>query len=146
MKGFVSIRQLDYRKRRRQTSDGLVKEASTPVDIWHLPPPCDEFGSAVTVVSLDDKDSKRNQIFMINCGATERSVVKYLVPALNKIGIKVTDIDVLLFTDCSPDSMGGVHKLLQLAPDIKVFTNNHQGMYLRNPSYRFMQIWEDYTQ
>ena len=63
MKGFVSIRSFDYKKRRRQTVGGLVSEASTPVDIWHLPPPADDFGSAVTVVSLKaDKDSKKNQI------------------------------------------------------------------------------------
>ena len=145
MKGFVSIRSFDYKKRRRQTVGGLVSEASTPVDIWHLPPPADDFGSAVTVVSLkDDKDSKKNQTFLINCGSSDRAVVKYLVPALSRIGIKVSDIDVLVFTDCSPDSMGGVHKLRQLCPDIKVLTNSSQGTYQRNPSYRFMQYWEDY--
>ena len=150
MNGFISLRRMDHNRRRliarkRGEDETLIKDAETPIDIWHLPPPVEEFGTAVTLVNLKDNASQGRGVYLlINCGASDRAVSKYLVPALRGIGVKMDDIRYLLFTDCSPESSGGVHKVCQLAHNITVLTSGAQAEYLKNPSYRFMKKWEDY--
>ena len=106
--------------------------------VFHLAPPVPEFGGGVTLVIGSSK-------FLIGCGAFDYSVSKFIVPALKAMKLDVKDIDYVLFTNCHPENIGGLHKLKQLAPDIKVMSYGHnQTDRLKNPSYYFMQTWADF--
>ena len=105
--------------------------------VFHLPPPDGNFGGGITlIVGINT--------FLIDCGGFDYSVSKYLVPALKEQKLDIKNIDYLLFTHCHPENMGGIHKLKQLAPDIKVMTYGYQTDKLKNPSYYFMNMWSDF--
>lgn len=104
--------------------------------IYHLSPQTDEFGGGVTLVTGACN-------YLIDCGAFDYSVSKFIVPALKAIKKDVRDIDYLLFTHCNNENMGGVHKLKQMSPSIKVITYGQQSERLRNPTFYFMEKWAD---
>jgi len=113
---------------------GFVKVAQ---GVYHLPPPTPEFGAGVTLVTGINN-------FLIDCGAFDYSVSRYIVHALRELKLDIKDIDYLLFTHCDPENMGGIHKLRQLAPSIKVLSCGYQTERLKNPSYYFMNTWSDF--
>ena len=102
--------------------------------VFYLAPPIPEFGGGVTLVRGVNN-------FLIDCGAFDYSVSKFIVPALKAIKMDIKDIDYLLFTHCAHDNIGGVHKLKQLNPDIKIMYFGYQADRLKNPSYFFMEKW-----
>lgn len=105
--------------------------------VFYLSPQNAEFGGGVTLVTGANK-------FLIDCGAFDASVSKFIVPALKAIKLDIKDIDYALFTHCHPENMGGVHKLKQLAPNIKILSCGYQTERLKNPSYYFMSMWSDF--
>ena len=102
--------------------------------VYYLAPPVPEFGGGVTLI----KDANN---YLIDCGAFDYSVSKFIVPALKAVHVDVKNVNYLLFTHCHPENIGGVHKLKQLDPDLNVFTYGYQADRLKNPSYYFMQTW-----
>jgi glyoxylase-like metal-dependent hydrolase (beta-lactamase superfamily II) len=98
--------------------------------------PNPEFGGGVTLVTGTNN-------FLIDCGAFDYSVSKFIVPALKALKMDIRDIDYLLFTHCNQECIGGVHKLKQLSPDTKVMTYGYQSDRLKNPTYYFMEKWAD---
>ena len=59
---------------------------------------------------------------MVDCAATDEDVDRYVVPALEKMGYKLTDIRTLVLTHRHSDHAGGLERVLALAPDIEVVT------------------------
>ena len=105
--------------------------------IYHLPPPVPEFGAGVTLVIGVNN-------FLIDCGAFDYSVSKFLIPALKAIKYDLKDIDYLLLTHTHPDNIGGIHKLKQLAPHIRIMTYGYQTDRLKNPSYYLLNAWSEF--
>lgn len=105
--------------------------------VYYLAPPVAEFGAGVTLVVGSKK-------FLIDCGAFDYSVTKFIVPALRALRIDIKDIDYLLFTHCDPDNMGGAHKFKQLSPDTMVMSYGYQTEILKNPLYSFNEKWSEF--
>ena len=111
--------------------NGFVQVAQ---NVYYLEPPVPEFGGGVTLITGANR-------FLIDCGAFDYSVSKFIVPALKAMKLDIKDIDYVLFTHCHPENMGGIHRLKQLAPDIKVLSYGYQTERLKNPSYYFTNTW-----
>ncbi len=105
--------------------------------IYYLAAPNTDFGAGVTLVR------GRNN-FLIDSGAFDYSVSKFIVPALKALKMDIKNIDYLLFTHCNADNIGGIQRIKQLNPDIKVITYGHQADRLKNPSYYFMKKWSEF--
>lgn len=108
-----------------------------PNKIYHLSPPVPEFGGGVTLVTGANN-------FLIDSGAFDYSVSKFIAPALKAIKKDIKDIDYLLFTHCDRENIGGAYKFKQLNPDAKIMTYGYQADRLKNPSYYFMEKWSDF--
>lgn len=106
-------------------------------NVYYLAPPVPEFGGGVTLIT-------GTTVILIDCGAFDYSVSKFIVPALKAIKLDIKDIDYLLFTHCHPENMGGVHKLKQLSPDTKILSYGYQTDKLKNPSFYFMKNWSNF--
>ena len=97
-------------------------------NIYHLAPSSADFGSAVTLVT-------GKNTFLINCGASDASVTRVIVPALKALGLTPKDIDYVVFTHCEPETLGGLHRLKRLAPEIHVLATADQVQRIINPTY-----------
>lgn len=97
-------------------------------NVYHLVPRSSDFGGAVTLVT-----GKSN--FLINCGAHDSSVTDVIVPALKTLGLTPKDIDYIVFTHCATETLGGLHRLKRLAPDIRVLASEDQIRRIKNPTY-----------
>lgn len=97
-------------------------------NIYHLVPSSAEFGGAVTLVT-------GKNTFLINSGASDAAVTSVLVPALKAIGLTPKDIDYVVFTHCSHETVGGLHRLKRLAPEIRVLATADQVQKIINPTY-----------
>lgn len=115
---------------------------SVAKNVYYLAPPTSDFGGGVTLITglLNN-----TQNVLIDCGAFDYSVTRYILPALKELKLDIKSISYLLFTHCSTDNMGGVHKIKQLNPDIKIlYCGTNQANKLKNPSHFFMEKWSDY--
>ncbi len=97
-------------------------------NIYHLVPSSAEFGDAVTLVT-------EKNTFLINCGASDAAVTGVIAPALKALGLTPKDIDYVIFTHCSPETLGGLHRLKRLAPDIRVLASADQVQRIINPTH-----------
>lgn len=97
-------------------------------NIYHLVSGSAEFGDAVTLVT-------GKNTFLINCGASDAAVTNVLVPALKALGLTPKDIDYVVFTHCSAETLGGLHKLKRIAPEIHVLATADQVQKIINPTY-----------
>lgn len=59
---------------------------------------------------------------IVDCAATSEDVDKYVVPALDKMGYKLSDIKTIVLTHKHGDHAGGLERVLTLAPNIEVVT------------------------
>ncbi len=115
--------------------NGFVEVAK---NVYYLAPPVPEFGGGVTLVTATSGN------ILIDCGAFDYSVTKFIAPALKGLKLDVKNISYLFFTHCSHDNIGGVHKLKQLNPDIRIMTFSGQAERLKNPTNAFLTKWNDY--
>lgn len=81
--------------------------------IYHLLCPFGGCWTGITLVCGTEKN------YLVDCGGSSECVDKYLVPALNGIGMTVSDIDYLCITHTHADHIGGVSRIKELNPDIK---------------------------
>lgn len=72
--------------------------------------------------------------FLIDCGTSEYSIGE-LSAALKKIGYGLKNIDCVVFTHSHPENIGGAHRLIELAPWIRVMAWGEQADRLKNPTY-----------
>ena len=97
--------------------------------VYHFAPLGNGFGGGITLVTGKSK-------FLIDCGASDKVVSDYLVPALREIGLSIKNIDYVLFTHCHPETMGGAHKLRSLlSSSARVMAYGNQAEKLKNPTY-----------
>ncbi len=85
--------------------------------------------------------------FLIDCGASDNSISE-LSSALKKIGYSLKNIDCVVFTHCHPENIGGAHRLIELAPWIRVMSFGAQADRLKNPTYyatRNYSLCQDYA-
>ncbi len=95
-------------------------------DIYYFLPQSQD-GGAMTFIT-----GKSN--FLIDCGSSEHSISD-LAASLKKIGYGLKNIDCVVFTHCHPENIGGAHRLIELAPWIRVMACGEQSDRLKNPTY-----------
>ena len=75
------------------------------------------FGTIYTSVFLLQAPSGP---ILVDCATTETDVDLHIVPALQAMGYSLSDIQVLVLTHRHDDHAGGLTRVLQLAPRMKV--------------------------
>ena len=60
---------------------------------------------------------------LVDCGTNERDVDNHIVPCLYDLGYKLHDIKFLVLTHRHGDHSGGLERILDISPDIKVITD-----------------------
>ena len=60
------------------------------------------------------------ELILVDCATTKEDIDGWLVPALDDFGYKLTDISKLVLTHRHSDHFGGLDRVLELAPSIKV--------------------------
>lgn len=61
-----------------------------------------------------------NANVLIDCATTDQDVDEVIIPALERAGVKLSDIKYLVLTHDHSDHAGGKSRLLQLNPNLKV--------------------------
>lgn len=128
---FVMLQYIRSHDRRSFFRMDEFKEINP--NIYHLVSSSSELGGAVTLVT-----GKTN--FLINCGSRDSSVTDVIVPALKNIGLAPKDIEYVVFTHCSEETIGGLHRLKRLAPDIRVLASEDQISRIKNPTYFIAEL------
>lgn len=82
--------------------------------IYRLKVPFEDLYTSVFLI----KASKGN--VLIDCATTSQDVDEWIVPALLKSGLSLSDIDFLVLTHNHGDHVGGKERILQLNPKIKI--------------------------
>ena len=77
------------------------------------------FEAIYTSVFLIEADHAR---ILVDCGATPCDVDGHIACALRECGISFSDVDILVLTHKHKDHAGGLSRVLELAPDIRVVT------------------------
>lgn len=65
---------------------------------------------------------------LVDCATYASDVDEYIVPALNQLGLHLTDITYLILTHNHGDHVGGKKRLLELAPNIEIAQNERDNM------------------
>ena len=77
------------------------------------------FYKIYTSVFLIVANEKR---ILVDCATTAEDVDGYIVPALKAFGYELADMDTLIISHRHSDHMGGLARVLDIAPDIEVVT------------------------
>lgn len=77
------------------------------------------------------KRGKKN--VLIDSGMNAKDVDEIIVPALKKLKLDITDINILLNTHTHADHIGGHHRIKELNPNIKVITTKLSKEKVENP-------------
>ena len=59
-------------------------------------------------------------VALVDCATYASDVDEYIVPALDKLGLRLTDITYLILTHNHSDHAGGKERVLELAPSIEI--------------------------
>ena len=57
---------------------------------------------------------------LVDCATYASDVDEYIVPALNQLGLRLTDISYLILTHNHGDHAGGKARVLELAPNVEI--------------------------
>lgn len=94
--------------------------------IYHLLCP---FGGCWTGITL--VKGKKN--FLVDCGGNAECIDGYLVPALAKLSMTVSDLDYLLITHTHADHIGGAARIKELCPSIRYAVCTQSADKVRDP-------------
>lgn len=75
------------------------------------------FEAIYTSVFLVETDDTK---ILVDCATTAKDVDTYIVPALHACGVTLSCVDMLVLTHGHGDHAGGLARVLELAPHIKV--------------------------
>ncbi len=75
------------------------------------------FGAVYTSVFLIETEEGD---VLVDCATTKDDVDNYIVPALERFGKQISDINAVVITHTHSDHAGGLAHLLERAPDIEV--------------------------
>ena len=60
---------------------------------------------------------------LVDCASSGEDVERYILPSLEKKGLSLSEINALILTHRHSDHAGGLSKILELAPSIKVISD-----------------------
>ena len=83
-------------------------------EIYRLKVPFENLYTSVFLIKTEQSN------VLVDCATYASNVDEYIIPALNALGVHLTDIKYLILTHNHGDHMGGKARLLELAPKIKV--------------------------
>ena len=82
--------------------------------IYRLCVPFEKIYTSVFLITAKGKN------ILVDCATTADDVDDVIVPALKEAGYGFTDIDMIVISHDHGDHSGGLDRILELAPDIKV--------------------------
>ncbi len=94
--------------------------------VYHLLCPFGDCPTGITLV-------RGNKNYLIDCAGNSECIDKYLLPALTKLSVNVSDIDYLLITHTHADHIGGAARLKELNPSIKYTVCHESADKVRDP-------------
>lgn len=62
-------------------------------------------------------------IGLVDCASNSDDVDNFIIPALHRMGYKLSDIKILVLTHSHGDHSGGLEQILKYVPDIEVVTD-----------------------
>lgn len=65
---------------------------------------------------------------LVDCATYASDIDEYIVPALNRLGVHLTDITYLILTHNHGDHIGGMERLLELVPNIEIVQNERNNL------------------
>ncbi len=83
-------------------------------EIYRLKVPFDGIYTSVFLIKTPTAN------LLIDCASYDSDIDEYLIPALNDFGLQITDIAYLVLTHLHSDHAGGVKRIKELHPTIKV--------------------------
>ena len=86
-------------------------------EIYRLKVPFDTLYTSVFLIKTE------NANVLVDCATYDSDVDGYIVPALQKLGFSLTDIEYLVLTHSHGDHAGGKARILQLNSQIKIITS-----------------------
>jgi glyoxylase-like metal-dependent hydrolase (beta-lactamase superfamily II) len=86
-------------------------------EIYRLKVPFESLYTSVFLIKADGVN------VLVDCATYDSDVDSYIVPALAKMGLVLTDIEYLVLTHYHGDHAGGKGRILQLNPNIKIVEN-----------------------
>lgn len=85
--------------------------------IYRLRVPFEGIYTSVFLIQSGEKN------ILVDCATTDADVDTCIVPALDALGLHLTDVNVLVLTHLHDDHAGGKKRILELTPDIEVVTS-----------------------
>lgn len=82
--------------------------------IYHLKIPFEDIYTSAFLVNFE------NGRILIDCGTVSSDVNEVILPALNKEGLSLSDVSFLMLTHKHGDHCGGMRRVLEINPDIKI--------------------------
>lgn len=83
-------------------------------DIYRLKVPFENIYTSVFLVRTP------SGMIVVDCATTDEDVDEYILPALKKAEIEISDVTTLVLTHKHADHAGGLSRLLSLIPNIEV--------------------------
>lgn len=83
-------------------------------EIYRLKVPFENLYTSVFLIRAE------NANILVDCATYNSDVDSYIIPALAKMGLVLTDIEYLVLTHSHGDHAGGKARVLQLNPQIKI--------------------------
>lgn len=90
---------------------GFIQETE---GIYRLRVPFDRIYTSVFLLQTDEK------IILVDCASSASDVDTHIVPALSDLGYSLNQVDILVITHRHSDHIGGLERILQLAPGMTV--------------------------
>ena len=82
--------------------------------IYRLKVPFEDLYTSVFLIKADGGD------ILVDCATTAYDVDEHIVPALQYMGIEISNVKKIVLTHKHGDHAGGLARVLQLSPDIEV--------------------------
>lgn len=100
-------------------------------DLYLLKVPFSNVWTGV-ILSTGETDGSGRKVLIDSSNQRER-VDDTIVPALAEMGLKLTDVSVLLCTHTHGDHVGGHARIRELAPDVKIYCYDKSLPKMRDP-------------
>ena len=82
--------------------------------VYRLKMPFEDLYTSVFLIKTEQGNA------LVDCATYASDVDEYIVPALNRLGLRLTDITYLILTHNHSDHAGGKTRILELAPSIEI--------------------------
>ena len=86
-------------------------------DIYRLKIPFEDLYTSVFLIALE------NSTVLMDCATTSFDVDNFIIPALKDLGYDINSVDALVLTHRHTDHSGGLNRILEHAPNMRVITD-----------------------